>query len=443
MELNPNIILSGVQPNFLAGIQQANQAAAQQNGFQREQAMNQLYQTQGAGIANGDPAALNALAGFSPQAAVDIRGAQQNMAFDAEKMDYFRQDAKAKAAANVASLSAAEAAAKAAKIDQAIAAGTAAQNPDQWDQTMRSFGAPEYVGQFENRGPIIASAMGVKDALEAAATAQKDARDAAAGPEWRPATPEEAKAQGAVAGQINTKTGKFDPQNPPSRMAITTNPDGTMSFSQGPDMGGVGTSVKAGTAPQGFTPVNDPNAPGGVALVATPGGPEAAAAGKAKTASDLAFSSFKNKADIVDKKITNALASIDLNGQWVAGYGSYLQNLPNTEAIKFKGYLDTIKANLGYEELQNMRDNSPTGGALGAISERETTFLQSMQASLDQAQKPEDLRKILTELQVGRRKFQAEREAIMRGGQSGGQAPEAPPSGLTPEQQSVFDKYKN
>lgn len=53
------------------------------------------------------------------------------------------------------------------------------------------------------------------------------------GPEWRTATPEEAAANGAVAGQINSVTGKFDAQNPPSSMTMTTNPDGTMTFEQG------------------------------------------------------------------------------------------------------------------------------------------------------------------------------------------------------------------
>lgn len=431
MALDPNIILSGVQPNFLAGIQQANQAAAQQNDFKRQQEVNQLYRSQGAGIANGDPAALNALAGFDPQAAIGIRSAQQGMSFDAEKMDYFRQEAKAKAAANVASLSAAEAATKAAKLETAIAAGTAAQSPEQWDQVMHSFGADEYVGQFENRGPIIASAMGVKDAL--AMNEPPKPAD-----EYQRYAQEETAAGRQPLGRIDYEQAKK------GRGFEVTSPDGTTIRMGGP-AGGVGASVKPGTAPQGFTPINDPNAPGGVSLVATPGGPEAAAAEKEKTSAELAMSSFKNKANIVDNKITDAIALLDKSGQWVAGFGSYLQNTPNTESIKFRGVLDTIKANLGFEELQNMRDNSPTGGALGGVSERELNFLQSVSASLDQAQKPEDLRRILVELQVGRRKFQAEREAIMRGGDKGSAPADNAPasSGLTPEQQSVFDKYKN
>lgn len=342
MALDPNIILSGVQPNFLAGIQQANQAAAQQNGFQREQAMNQLYQTQGAGIANGDPAALNALAGFSPQAAVDIRGAQQNMAFDAEKMDYFRQDAKAKAAANVASLSAAEAAAKAAKIDQAIAAGTAAQNPDQWDQTMRSFGAPEYVGQFENRGPIIASAMGVKDALAAAAAAQKDARDAAAGPEWRPATPEEAKAQGAVAGQINTKTGKFDPQNPPSGMKVESDGRGGFSIVQGPG---------AGQSPSGGAAVASPEA-----MIATIDG------------------------------ILNDPALDYSTGVLALG-----QKLPGTPMKRFEGRANQLNGQAFLQAFQSLK-----GG--GQITEIEGAKATQAIGRLDTAQSPDDYRSALTEL---------------------------------------------
>ena len=65
------------------------------------------------------------------------------------------------------------------------------------------------------------------------------------GPEWRTATPEEAAANGASAGQINSVTGKFDAQNPPSGMALTTNPDGTMTLEQGP-----GVKAKAFTEGQ-------------------------------------------------------------------------------------------------------------------------------------------------------------------------------------------------
>src|SRR5690606_31260540 len=39
--------------------------------------------------------------------------------------------------------------------------------------------------------------------------------------------------------------------------------------------------------------------------------------------------------------------------------------------------------NLGFDQLQAMRDASPTGGSLGQVSERELTFLQGTVANLN------------------------------------------------------------
>ena len=69
-----------------------------------------------------------------------------------------------------------------------------------------------------------------------------------------------------------------------------------------------------------------------------------------------------------------------------------LSALPlNTPARNLNATLDTIKANLSFNELAKMRANSPTGGALGSIAVRELDLLGSTVASLDQAQSQEEL----------------------------------------------------
>jgi hypothetical protein len=60
---------------------------------------------------------------------------------------------------------------------------------------------------------------------------------------FRPATPEEAARFNAVAGQIDERTDRFYPANPPSGMSITTTPDGGLQLTQGP---GVGSSRASG-----------------------------------------------------------------------------------------------------------------------------------------------------------------------------------------------------
>ena len=92
---------------------------------------------------------------------------------------------------------------------------------------------------------------------------------------------------------------------------------------------------------------------------------------------------------VVNDAISRALPLIG-NG-WSTGFASYLSAIPGTEAQALKNNLSTIKANIGFDKLQAMRDASPTGGALGQVSERELGFLQSVFGSLDQSQSAEEL----------------------------------------------------
>jgi len=72
--------------------------------------------------------------------------------------------------------------------------------------------------------------------------------------------------------------------------------------------------------------------------------------------------------------------------------------VPMTDARNLAADLETIKANLGFAELQAMRDASPTGGALGQVAVQELAALQSTVASLDQLQDPDQLKARLGEI---------------------------------------------
>lgn len=63
--------------------------------------------------------------------------------------------------------------------------------------------------------------------------------------------------------------------------------------------------------------------------------------------------------------------------------GAIAQYIPSTSAKNLAGSLRTIKANLAFDRLQEMRNASPTGGALGAISDRELRALESAAANLE------------------------------------------------------------
>jgi hypothetical protein len=58
----------------------------------------------------------------------------------------------------------------------------------------------------------------------------------------------------------------------------------------------------------------------------------------------------------------------------------------NPFAVNLQGTLKTIKANAAFTTLQEMRNNSPTGGALGQVSERELDLLMAAAAALERSQ---------------------------------------------------------
>lgn len=79
-----------------------------------------------------------------------------------------------------------------------------------------------------------------------------------------------------------------------------------------------------------------------------------------------------------------------------AGFtGSLMKFVAGTPAADFAAKIDTLKANIGFDRLQKMRDESPTGGALGQVSEMELRQLNAALGSLEQSQSPQQLRENL------------------------------------------------
>jgi hypothetical protein len=93
--------------------------------------------------------------------------------------------------------------------------------------------------------------------------------------------------------------------------------------------------------------------------------------------------------------------------------------------------LATIKANLGFAELQAMREASPTGGALGQIAVQELVALQSTLASLDQAQSPEQLKSRLGEIKTHYQNWQTTMEGkIPKGSEASSVSGDPPPGAV-------------
>lgn len=64
------------------------------------------------------------------------------------------------------------------------------------------------------------------------------------------------------------------------------------------------------------------------------------------------------------------------------GREQYANFVSGSQVATVNARLGTIQANVGFDELQEMRDNSPTGGALGQVSEREIDFLQALRGNI-------------------------------------------------------------
>jgi|GEM_PF-2171065 len=79
--------------------------------------------------------------------------------------------------------------------------------------------------------------------------------------------------------------------------------------------------------------------------------------------------------------------------------GSIAAQVPGSEATDTRALVETVKANIGFDRLQEMRDASPTGGALGQVTERELATLQAVLGNLEFNQSKEQLLANLTRLE--------------------------------------------
>ena len=144
----------------------------------------------------------------------------------------------------------------------------------------------------------------------------------------------------------------------------------------------------------------------------------------------LARSKVRQQFSQIDSVMNNVDRAIE-NVNWAtAGAGGALTGfVPGTPARDLRATIDTIKANLGFDRLQQMRDQSPTGGALGQVSEMELRLLNSAIQNLDTDQSPEQLRQNLQQIRYHYDNFRGAIERSFEeqyGDGPGGEASPAP-----------------
>ena len=119
----------------------------------------------------------------------------------------------------------------------------------------------------------------------------------------------------------------------------------------------------------------------------------AEATAKKEIQAPAAYQAYQQTTASVDNVIDTAKKALgQINWRTAGPIGTVASQIPGTTSYDIEKLIDTIKANIGFDRLQQMRESSPTGGALGQVSERELEFLQSAVSSLDISQSPEQLR---------------------------------------------------
>lgn len=197
-----------------------------------------------------------------------------------------------------------------------------------------------------------------------------DGPDAQAG--FRSLTPEEKAAAGL-------------PPDTPAQVG----PDGKIDVISG---GGVNVDVNnMGNIPAGYK--LDYDAAGNpVSMSPVPGSPAEIEAKAALEKARLAAENKAKGANIVVEDVGRAVDLINKDPGFTTGFmGNALKSVGGLNANNVSSLIDTIKANSAFDQLQAMRAASPTGGALGAVSDTENKLLQSAIGSLEQSQSAEQL----------------------------------------------------
>jgi hypothetical protein len=123
-----------------------------------------------------------------------------------------------------------------------------------------------------------------------------------------------------------------------------------------------------------------------------PGSPASVESKGVKSKAMSAMSALDQQRSIVTDDINRSTELLRTRPELVSGLvGGLARAIPGTPAYSLAKKLETIKANIGFDKLQSMRENSPTGGALGQVSDFENRQLQTVFGNLEQAQSAEDI----------------------------------------------------
>lgn len=155
---------------------------------------------------------------------------------------------------------------------------------------------------------------------------------------------------------------------------------------------------------------------------------------------EMANASMVAKNELVSQDIAKAKALAD--SYLATGLsGAALKNWPQTDAFALRETIKTIKGNIGFDALQQMRVESPTGGALGQVAVQELEYLQSVLGSLEQAQRADDIKNNLDRIdQFIKGRAQRVQEAFQKDARRFGADVATPPQMPQPGPPKIQDR---
>lgn len=179
-----------------------------------------------------------------------------------------------------------------------------------------------------------------------------------------------------------------------------------VEIARGPRWTDKSTPPQMGTIPTGYQLIEDN---GAWKLELIPGGPADQENAEIAEADNNKKILAKRSISVVKENIQDALRfyklsegeDSDISDSAFGISGSLIRNIPSTNAKDLHMVVETIKANIGFDRLQQMREASPTGGALGQVAIQELFSLQASLGNLSIDQSPEQFKKTL--LSIGKR----------------------------------------
>ncbi len=153
----------------------------------------------------------------------------------------------------------------------------------------------------------------------------------------------------------------------------------------------IDTTSKAGSIPPGWALNQDKN--GKYTMEVIPGGPAEEELKDKELALEKKKIQGKYLSAIVSEDVDRSIQMVVDNPFFTTGLvgGQVLANLGGTDARNLEAMLTSIKANVGFKNLQMLREASPTGGALGPVSDTENKLLQAAFGSVEQSVSAEQL----------------------------------------------------